>query len=56
MKLGLVVCTTKPCNPCTQEAEADGSLWVRDQSGLKYEFQDSQGCYMEKPLRKTFFF
>jgi hypothetical protein len=34
-------------NPSTQETEADGSLWVRDQPGLQSEIQDSQG-YKEK--------
>jgi hypothetical protein len=35
-------------NPSTREAEAGGSLWVKTQSGLQSEFQDSQG-YTEKP-------
>ncbi|EGV98685.1 hypothetical protein I79_006989 [Cricetulus griseus] len=32
----------------TQEAEADRSLRVQSQSGLKSEFQDSQNCYNKK--------
>lgn len=35
MKLGVV---THPCNLCTQEAEAGGSPWVRNQPGLRSEF------------------
>ena len=35
-------------HPSTQEAEAEGSLWVQDQSGLQSEFQNSQE-YAEKP-------
>jgi hypothetical protein len=35
-------------NPSTQEAEADGSLWVWGQPGLQSKFQDHQG-YTEKP-------
>ena len=47
--LGMVV---KSFNPSTQEAEAGGSLWVQGQPGLQSEFQDSQGCYIEKPCLK----
>ena len=36
-------------NPSTQEAGAGRSLWVRDQSGLQGEFQDSQSYYTKKP-------
>jgi hypothetical protein len=36
-------------NPNSQEAEAGGSLGVLGQLGLQREFQDSQGCYTEKP-------
>lgn len=35
-------------NLSTREAEADGSLWVFGQPGLRSNCQDSQGCYTEK--------
>lgn len=35
-------------NPSAQ-AEAGGSLGVPGQPGLRNEFQDSQGCYTDKP-------
>lgn len=41
-------------NPSHWEAKADGSLWVKGQSGLHSEFQNSQGYYMEEPCLKTF--
>jgi hypothetical protein len=36
-------------NPTAQETEARRSLWVWGQPHLLREFQDSQGCYTEKP-------
>jgi len=39
-------------NPSTPVAEAGGSLWVRGQSGLRIEFQGSQG-HTEKGGLKT---
>ena len=36
-------------DPNTREAEANGILWVLGLHGLQSEFQDSQGCYVEKP-------
>jgi hypothetical protein len=39
-------------NPSTQEAEVDESLLVPGQPGLQSKFQDSQGCYTEKPYLK----
>jgi hypothetical protein len=44
---------THTFNPSTWEAEADWSMWVRDQPGLQSQFQDSQDCYTEKPCLKT---
>ena len=38
-------------NPSTREADA-GGFWVRGQSGLQSELQDSQG-YTEKPCLKN---
>jgi hypothetical protein len=34
------------------ETGAGRSLWVWGQPGLQSEFQDSQGCYKEKPCLK----
>ena len=36
-------------NPSTQEAEAEGSLWVQDQPGLQSESQDSQSYKEQDP-------
>ena len=38
-------------DPSTQEEEADRSLWIRGQTGLQSEFQDSQGCVV-RPVSK----
>ena len=36
-------------SPRTRETEADRSLLVQGQPGLQSGFQDSHGCYTEKP-------
>ena len=43
-------------DPSTQEAEADGPLWIWGQSGLHSDFQDSQSyivrLYLEEKTNK----
>ena len=44
---------THACNPSTREAEAGGSVRVRDQPGLQSEFKASLSCIGRRCLKKT---